>query len=116
MATFTKHALSGSTDGKQIAVAATATAGTLIHTATSGTTNWDEIVLSAVNISGTDVLLTIEYGGATAADQIKVLIPAQGGLTLVVPGHILNNGAVVRAFAATTNVINISGYVNRVTA
>jgi hypothetical protein len=32
MATFSKTILSGSTDGKQIKVAATATAGTLIHT------------------------------------------------------------------------------------
>ena len=33
MATFTKLKLSGSTDGKAIKVAATATAGTTIHTA-----------------------------------------------------------------------------------
>jgi hypothetical protein len=31
MATFTKQILSGSTDGKAIKVAATATAGTLLH-------------------------------------------------------------------------------------
>ena len=37
MATFTKKKLSGSTDGKPIAVAATATPGTLIHTAVTGT-------------------------------------------------------------------------------
>jgi hypothetical protein len=32
MATFTKQVLSGSTDGKAVKVAATATAGTLLHT------------------------------------------------------------------------------------
>lgn len=116
MATFSKLPLSGASNGKQIAVAATATAGTLIHTAVSGTTDWDEITLSAVNISVTDTLLTIEYGGVTAADQIKVIVPAQGGLTLVLPGHVLQNSLVVRAFAATTNVINIGGYVNRIAA
>jgi len=28
----------------------------------------------------------------------------------------LQNGLIVRAFAGTTNVININGYVNRITA
>ena len=41
MATFSKIPLSGSTNGKGILVAATATLGTTIHTAGSGTTNFD---------------------------------------------------------------------------
>lgn len=114
MATFSKIDFTGSTDGKQVAVAATATAGTLIHTAQSGTSGQDEIWMYATNPTASAVALTVEYGGTTTADQIKVTIPSQAGLTLVVPGLILNNALVVRAFAGTANAINISGYVNRV--
>lgn len=115
MATFSKLLLSGSTNGRQIAVAATATPGTLIHTAVSGTSGMDEIWLYAVNSSSSAVKLTVEWGGTSAnTDHIELTIAAESGLVLISPGLILNNGLVVRAFAGTTNVINISGYVNRI--
>jgi hypothetical protein len=115
MATFSKLALSGSTNGKGIAVVATATAGTLIHTAQSGTAGLDEVWMYASNPTASAVLLTVEYGGATTADQIRVTIPSQAGLTLVVAGLVLQNALEVRAFAATGSAINITGYVNRIT-
>lgn len=115
MATFSKLPLSGSTNGRQILVAATATAGTLIHTAVSGTSSLDEIWLYAVNTSTSSVKLTIEYGGVSAPeDHIELTISGESGLVLVSPGLILQNSLVVRAFAGTTNVIAISGYVNRI--
>jgi hypothetical protein len=115
MATFSKQLLSGSTNGKAIKIAATATAGDLIHTAVSGTASFDEIWIYAYNSSASAVVLTIQYGGTTAVDNdIKISIPATSGLTTVVPGLLLQNSLVVRAFAATTNVITLSGYVNRV--
>lgn len=116
MATFSKQLLSGSTNGKAIKVAATATAGTLIHTAASGTSTIDEIWLYAHNTSSTAVKLTIEWGEATAPDgHIEVNIGAEGtGMVLVAPGIPLQNSLVVRAFAGTANVINIFGYVNRI--
>jgi hypothetical protein len=115
MSTFSKLPLSGSTNGRQILVAATATAGTLLHTAVSGTTSLDEIWLYAVNTSTSAVKLTVEYGGVTAPnDHIELTISGESGLVLVCPGLVLNNGLVVRAFAGTTNVIAISGYVNRI--
>jgi hypothetical protein len=117
MATFSKVLLSGSTDGKAIKVAATATAGTTIHTAGSGTSNRDEIWLYAVNSSTSSVKLTIEWGEATAPDgNIEQTIAAESGLYLVVPGLLLQNSLVVKAFAATANVICIHGFVNRITA
>jgi hypothetical protein len=117
MATFSKVLLSGSTDGKAIKVAATATAGTTIHTAGSGTSNRDEIWLYAVNSSASSVKLTIEWGEATAPDgNIEQTIAAESGLYLVVPGLLLQNSLVVKAFAATANVICIHGFVNRITA
>lgn len=116
MATYSKQLLSGSTNGKGIKVAATATAGTLIHTAVSGTSSEDEIWLYAHNTSGSAVKLTLEWGGTTSPDDlIEINIPVDGtGLVLVAPGILLQNGLVVRAFAATANVINIFGYVNRI--
>ena len=117
MATFTKTLLSGSTNGKAIKVVQTATAGTTIHTATSGTSNLDEIWLYAVNSSSSAVKLTIEWGEATAPDgNIEVTVPAEDGYMLVVPGLLLQNSLVVKAFAATANVVLINGYVNRITA
>ena len=117
MASFTKLKLSGSTDGKQIKVAATATPGTTIHTAVSGTSDYDEIWLYVTNNHTAAVALTIEFGGTTSPDDlIQQSIPAKTGLYLLVPGLVLQNGAVVKAFAGTTNVISVSGWVNRITA
>jgi hypothetical protein len=113
MATYTKTLLSGATDGRNIKVAATATAGTTIHTAHA--TSKDEIWLWATNSDTTDRKLTIEFGGTTSPDDlIEVTIPAEDGAYLVIPGWVVTNSVVVRAFAATANVIVINGYVNRI--
>lgn len=114
MATFSKIPFSGSTNGKAILVSQTATAGDLIHTSQSGTTGLDEVWLYASNNGATTVKLTVEYGGVTAAEHIELNIPGESGLVLVVPGLVLNNAQLVRAFAGTTNVISISGYINRI--
>lgn len=117
MATFSKRLLSGSTDGKAIKVAATATAGTLLHTAVTGTTNLDEIWLYAMNTSTNNVKVTLEWGEATAPDgNIEVTVQAEAGLVCLTPGLLLQNSLVVRAFAATANVITVHGFVNRITA
>ena len=114
MATFSKLKLSGSTDGKQIKVVATATAGTTIHTAHA--TALDEVWLWAVNSSTTAVKLTVEWGEATAPDgNIEVTVPGESGYLMVVPGLILTNSLVVKAFAGTANVLLVNGYVNRLT-
>ena len=116
MATFSKQLLSGSTNGKAIKVAATATAGTTIHTAVSGTSSLDEVWLYAHNSSAATVKLTLEWGEATAPDgNIEINVGAEGtGLVLIAPGILLQNSLVIKAFAATTNVITLTGYVNRI--
>ena len=117
MATFSKQLLSGSTDGKAIKVVQTATAGTTIHTAVSGTSDIDEIWLYAVNSSALSVKLTLEWGEATAPDgNIELSVAAESGLVLLTAGLLLQNSLVVKAFAATANVILIHGFVNRITA
>ena len=119
MATFTKTLLSGSTRGRGIKVAATATPGTTIHTTGTSASTIDEVWLYAYNGHSSDVLVTIEYGGTTSPDDtIKVTIPKQSGLVLVAPGLTLTGdgsaGLVVKAFAATADVVTIHGYVNRI--
>ena len=69
--TVSRIPLSGSTHGRGVKVAATSSAGTTIHTATSG-------------------------------------------LTLLVPDLVLRNSLIVKAYAGTTNVVTIHGFVNRV--
>lgn len=114
-----KQKLSGSTDGRNILVTATASAGTLIHTAQTGTTTgkFDEIWLYAYNSNASAITLTIQFGGTTAVnDDIKVLLPPIAGLQCIVPGLILQNGTVVRAYANTGSVATIAGFVNSVVA
>jgi hypothetical protein len=118
MATAVKRKLSGSTDGKPIKVVQTATAGTTIHTAVAGTTagTFDEIWLYAYNGHTTTVTLTIEFGGAGVPDENIVLtLASKSGLVPIVPGLILQNGMVVKAFASTANVVTLSGFVNSIT-
>jgi hypothetical protein len=119
MPTFTKVLLSGSTQGKPIKVAATASTGTTVHATGTSATIIDEVWLYAYNSSTGPISLTVEFGGTTAPDQnIKIDVPPTSGLTLVVPGLILTGtGAAantITAFAGTTNVITVSGYVNRI--
>jgi hypothetical protein len=118
MAAFSKLVLSGSTDGRAIKVAATGTPGTTIHTGSSTATTLDEIWLYATNTDTTARKLTIEWGGTSSPDDlIELTIPAESGLTLIAPGLLIKGNAtplVVRAFAATANVVQIHGYVNRI--
>lgn len=120
MATYTKTKLSASTDGRAIKVAATATAGTTIHTGSATATTYDEIWLYAQNTDTSAVKLTIEWGGTTSPDDlIEVTIQPEAGLVCVASGLLIKGNAtplVVRAFAATANVITIHGFVNQITA
>lgn len=120
MATFSKHFLSASSGGQLIKVAATATAGTTIHATGTSSSIIDEVWLYATNTDSADVKLTLEFGGTTSPDDlVEFTVTAESGLYLVVPGMIIaGTGSAARtisAFAASANVINIGGYVNRIT-
>ena len=113
---YQKRKLSGSTDGRGIKVTADSSPGTLIHTALSSVAanEWDEVFIEAVNTHTSDVKLTVEWGGTSSPDDlIEVTIPAERGFTEVIPGHMLQNGVLVRAFAAEPDVIVLHGFVNR---
>jgi hypothetical protein len=107
--------LSGSTDGRGIPISATASPGTTVHTALSSpaANEWDAITLYAINHTGSAISLIIEFGGTDTADQIGVTLPPNSPLTQIVPGLILNNGAVIRAYASSANAITVFGVVNR---
>lgn len=120
MATFTKNKLSGSTDGLAVKLTGNTSGGAVtVHTAVASTTAgiFDEIWIYANNTSTSAVKLTIEWGTATAADgNIEQTIAAEAGLVLIIPGLILQNSKIVKAFAGTADVILLTGYVNSITA
>ena len=114
MTTYTAVIPSGSTNGRQILVAATSTPGTTLHTAHA--TALDEVWIWATNNHTSAVNLTIELGGTTSPnDLIQMSIPSKSGNYLVVAGVRLTGSVVVKAFAGTTNVISCAVNVNRIT-
>jgi hypothetical protein len=117
VATFTKILLSGSTNGRAIPVAATATPGTAVHTAVSGTTSFDALYIWASNVTGTAATLTLEWGGVTDPGDHMVKaysIAANSAPIPIVTGQVLNNGLLVKAFSGTGSAINLTGFVNRI--
>ena len=121
MSTFDKLILSGSTNGRGIAVVETATPGTTIHATGTSNTILDEVWLYANNIHSSAVTLTVEFGGTTAtSDLIQLSIPATpSGLYVVVAGLILRGtgsaATTITAFASVASKIEIFGFVNRIT-
>lgn len=119
MANFAKLHLSGSVDGRAIRVVATATPGTTIHTATSGTgtDTYDEVWIWAGSTSASPINITVQTSENDDSASINARIPpAYAGLTLVVPGLPYRNGVVLTATASTASRVNLTGYVNRITA
>jgi hypothetical protein len=111
-----RRKFSASTDGMPILIAATATAGTLVHTAyaTIVEGSYDEIWLYLVNNSAADVMCTVEFGDASTANNIIYTVLAKDGLKCVVCGLGLQNAKTVKVFAAVPNVISAHGHVNRI--
>ena len=121
MATFDKITLTGSTDGRAVLISGTTSGGAnLVHTASATATTFDEVWLYSMNTSTSPQKLTVEWGSnSSPGDLIEITIPAESGLTLVSPGLVLKGNAsalTVKAFAATTAVVTIHGYVNRISA
>ena len=85
-----------------------------MHTAHA--TSLDEVWLWCVNTDASSRKLTVEFGGTTSPDDlIEVTIPSESGLVLVSPGLTVTGSVVVRAFAATADVLVVMGHVNRIT-
>lgn len=119
MATYSKLPLSGSLGGEPITIVASSSPGTAIHTTATSSAVIDEVWLYATNTALTSITLTLEYGGTSNPGNISIVsIPAQSGLSLLIPGLILNgndvNGRTIRAYGSSGNVVNVLGYVNRI--
>jgi hypothetical protein len=110
---YTKEILSASTNGRPIKVVAIASGGTLIH---SG--HWtakDEVWLWACNTDTAYKKLTVEFGGTNSPDDtIEQNLQPEAGWIPIIPGHPITSGTMVKAFAATANVVILGGFVNRI--
>jgi len=117
MTTYVKNKLSDSTNGRGIKITQTGTPGDDLHTAVTGTTDFDEIYIYAVNSDSADKKLTIEFGGvSTPDDLIEITVKGESGLVLIIPGFLLNNALDVAAFCETANVVMIHGYIHEIRA
>lgn len=117
MAVYSRVLLSGSTSGQPIPVAATATPGTLLHTAVAGSAAFDEIYLWASNVTAVTATLTVEWGGVAdpASHIVKAYsIAANSAPQAIAVGQAVNGGLAVRAFSGTASAINVTGFVNRI--
>lgn len=107
---------SASANGRNINIAATTASGTAIHAATSLSTAFDQMYIYASNTAASACLLTLEFGGTlSVADRIIRNVYPQAGDELIVSGRPLNGGVTVRAFASTASVVNVGGFIIRVT-
>lgn len=118
MGTITKNHLSQSSNGGPIVISATSSPGTIIHTTSITASIIDEIWLYATNIDLVARNLTVEIGGTASSNRITLGVPAQTGLSIVLPGTIISgNGStssIIRAFSSSSNVVNVLGYINRI--
>lgn len=98
--------VSGSTHGRGIKIAASSTPGTLIHTATSSTTDGvcDLIEVTVYNSDTSDRTVSFEVGGTTSPDDIRGgIVPTKEERTF--GPFLLRNSLVLRAFGSTANVM-----------
>lgn len=117
MPTYSRILLSGSTNGLPIIVVATATPGTLIHTATAVATAFDEIYAWASNVTAAAATLTLEWGGVADPGSLMTLavaLPANSPPIPIATGQVLKGGLICRAFSSDASAINITGFVNRI--
>lgn len=113
MATVTPVVPSASVDGAPLKIVATATPGSLFHTARAS--GIDEVFLWLTNTAAVDHQVTIEFGGVAAPDNhIIFVVPAKDTI-LALAGLRLQNSKVCRAFCAAANVVNMVGSVNQYT-
>lgn len=116
MAVWSRIPLSGSTDGRPVAISSTGSPGSTVHTAATATQVTDHVYAYAANTATRALLLTMEFGGTASADQIIVSIPSQDGHYKVLDGIPLKNSLIFRGFATQAAGLAIAGYVNRASA
>ena len=128
MATYSKVKLSTSAEGQPtLSTSTSAGSPTTIHDTTTTATTLDELWLYCSISHSADVELILFYGYDSAgsvptapANTLYQTITTKAGMTLVIPGLVLANDGTnatrVSAYSATGSVLNLWGYVNRITA
>lgn len=119
MATYTKEFLSSATGeaslGPMIKIDSISSgAPKTLHMTNISSSIKDEVWIYATNSGSVSANLSIVFDN----EEITSSIPSKSGLTLVVPGLLINGdgnqSAVISAYASVANVISVSGYVNRI--
>lgn len=112
MATFSKHILSGSSNGSPVVLN---TATTTIHTPGSSTGTIDEVWLWCNNSATTvrELRLHIGTGGSTG-NIVYQSVPPKTALYLVSPGLPVNASKPVYGNTTAADGLSIVGYVNRI--
>jgi hypothetical protein len=89
-----------SSDGSPVVVTATATPGTALHVHSGGTSDWDQVGLTASNTdSSTTYTLVLEVGGTGTSHQLFYPIRPQS--TIQLDPVRLSNGKGVYGFVAS---------------
>lgn len=115
--TIERQHISYLTDGAPKVLAATATAGDILHTAIATAGKWDEIFLELFNKNtSTARTVTLEIDAGAAVTILVIDIPAKATIQPFRQRLVLKNGVKLRCFCASgaTDVF-ASGYVNRIT-
>ena len=126
MATFSKEYLSTSALGEPtLSLSTDVAAPTPIHLTGTSATVEDEVWLYCSNSHSADVELILFFGYTNGsvptppASTMYQTITTKAGMTLVIPGLVITgNGAtasVISTYDATGSVLNLWGYVNRIT-
>jgi hypothetical protein len=108
---------SSSTRGKIIKITATSSPGTLLHTVSTVSTDFDYVSIWAWNVDTVNRTLTLEFGGTTADDRIPYIVePGKPPICLVDRWDLQGNSSadVIRAYATSANQILVKLVVYRV--
>lgn len=114
--------LSASTNGEGILVTGVNSAAaividtSLVDTDVDGNemlVNNQTYSIQATNVSDSDVVLTLEWGGSAANNLIKQTIVSNSGITSVINGLTLKEPISIKAFAAAANAIVVYGIKQR---
>ena len=119
MATISRNILSGSTNGRPLALAADSGTFTTVHTGPTTAADMIEAWVWISNISTSQEIVTIAIGGTADGDKIKIKVPAESTV-LALPGITIkgDGGSGIAITAASTNAskCNATGYINLIDA
>ena len=113
---ITPKLLSGSTSGQPIPVTVTdVSSAVTVHTAVSGTTDIDEVLLWASNITAAAATISLIVGGTGDAYHLlkSISVPPRSQIPILCRAR-FNGAAVLKAYASVASAINLHGGVDRI--